>query len=1772
MAPKKLTDCPENLREAIDWLIQVRHGSGSSDGLGNLSKALKKLIDEAIATAFTSNVDPLLKLINPSCGKSDNCTSTFEEIQKLKKQVNESGNVEADRFRTLLRLIEEHKIEYEKYHYAESSREKALEGVKCKLSEIDKLRENLETFNKNPNDILTNLCTGLETFLGFNPDSKGYTGTGIVYSDLDRLCDAVMAFLHGVFDTIKSEDAVDNYNKYLPDYNKINKVIQTLEKQIGQGRNGIPNSVGQVKAWLEGYESVVKTNTQAVKDELRRLIDDLEGNHKMTINENSSLEAQLSDWKSVLHKIEVHVTQTQTKHISRLDRRLEEAIANEIKPIKDVVQQLKSVTYNAFETQVKAVDTKFETLPVELNNQIEKEAKRFKDILDGNFNEIGGKVESFRTGQLQNLMKSKDALSAALHKINGEEIGDKKSGVHKKILALLEKLRVDISNVHKTLEEKKKELDQLVITAQMQFATISRGVKEGSGYTMQADLSIEKHWKDLYTMIETIVGDVTNAGKKNPASLQDIVEAVQKYAETYGQDFGGTVKKWVPQMVGLEPMKGFLNKYVVENDGASLFSGSLKGQVHLLNEELARVVQGKIIIDLDNITVGTQPGSKTGVDGKLSEIVQYLRSYAKEVVGKHTKIVSDIEVALTGNDKFTLQPSPHKSYLESAVKATLAAVKYAAEGAAEEIETFIQKSNIVNLTQSISKVKLIGTNINPSSGVGFPGGTIDVALTTVKGAIDQLNPILQRARGTLKIGVDKLQSEVLAELENFKKEGVTGRISSKLKVVTETLEDLKAKIDREINVVVQQITDIEEDVETWINQTKEMIKSARQTAKSEVSNFNAKKQMFIRDAFEQAKSTVMSMLAKRHQAYSDSLKKLVVKQKYRIEGFIQNDRTHGLKGFLRVLYGGDYLSSNCKGSSDNLLCKLTEEIAQKSATISNASPKVNQYFNALLMYVYEDIKNLFTTPPQYPYSSQIMKVRNKLEIVLERMEKHSYDFRFVELLVQLNESLAELNPKNFGEVSYPALDVVKAGLNKFTEELDNVYVNKYSGAGDITWEETSGRGKKTNLTVDGRNCSKVCLTLISILNVSLGRLKLKCNRGWKHFQIHQDTVATVDTNSGKPLQMNNPLGPFFMRCGYNVSVFAGKQKGELRNEKECNGMGVHGILVGTDYKHVYNTDEDFEYPLQKLYDCLQDYYTVGHYASSFAKKQPCSVYEMLGWMCGLKYNPVQSNLLHSISDMLEEPATPVGGDGDLVTFDLQSFYINTYPNKATYKQLDEVINHIMSKSASILTTVLGYGDEHTTYACDFYDNSLKLYYPKSGEECLDMLLDILRRMLPPLRFLFMQCRLDQSHYGWADCYYGEDVYPLNWQCKDHEDEKANCRPRSALQSYLSDSLVGCMPHQLSAIGCKATCSTCPKGLPGMPCLTPLGFRGFSGSKRRGADLSNVLGNLFGNPLLASLFALAPKAPSTLPEHFQFALSLVYDWQKNCSHPIENGIKAAITDRSIALYEQTSDLTNALSNAYGSSQGGNHAAKHTTRPVDGGENEVKKGDLCSLAMSTACRDQLCAPYLYALCTDQYTYLAKKQCKTYLSWAVYLPWTLWNYLNSLYNAFKDIYCQDWGCRTCLRADTCRRGQHGLANDKTKVGNCHCSSIVECKGAMPTLYKYGFTFGAPAALNGQGGRKTCTNFMDQLNNVLQSKYFQTLFDRCDDILWQIRQPFTWTVIALWLLSLLYLLHIMVIRLDLLHIKSHLHSPSSHRIAAQSLLAAARVKALNKVLYLQP
>ncbi|GBE59208.1 hypothetical protein, conserved [Babesia ovata] len=882
---------------------------------------------------------------------------------------------------------------------------------------------------------------------------------------------------------------------------------------------------------------------------------------------------------------------------------------------------------------------------------------------------------------------------------------------------------------------------------------------------------------------------------------------------------------------------------------------------------------------------------------------------------------------------------------------------------------------------------------------------------------------------------------------------------------------------------------------------------------------------------------------------------------------IESDLEIGFKGFVSQAEGKG-------GKNINLLAD------EKSATsVRDLSYMFGVFFGRLMLYVAAEIKRVHEEEyakknPSLPkatdhYADRLNDVHAALTALLSHLTQHQrYDHEVPGLLDDLTKALAGLRPECFARPNSPVIDGVVDGLTAFAAELRNVYISVYDGQ---TFEcvlvrsEAVTEANKTlgaiavtvenvgHLTPYGKKCAKVLLTIITIIHDAIAHLVDSCERDWRN---HRITLQTHD-------QKDNPLGSCLHNCGYRVADDDAAQTAELRND--CAGTDISQLLKAP----VSGADEDrhlqqcasnakrktSDFHVIDIINCLiqhlNEYYVCCHLNVPQSPKPPCSVYEMLVWLSGLRHSRAYDALKRHVRAAVE---TEDAQSGETKPYTLAA------PTAFSAGNMLFLLDHMTSQSYYLLVCILGTGDAHTVYAADFPNNSCKLQYPTDGEECFHLLLDILRRLFPPLKFLSARCGLGARHHGWAQCKYGKNVTPYTWQCnrplKNMPNRHPECTDKSPLMSYLNDCLPGHLPHQVSNVGCEPQCNTCPSRPNGTPCLTPLGFRGFSGSTKTGKQLCKVLTKFLCNDHVTCIFTLLPRPPSSLPEHFGFALSLAAGINtripdRRSSHKtLADAFDASTDSLSLGLYK-TGALVAALTHAYGAGS------------VD--HADCQHHHLKHLATHNFCtgksRNMDSAAYLSSLCHDAYNHLAHRHSDLYLSWAVYLPWQLWQHLERLHGALCSISCHDWGCFTCLHGDTCVPGRHGLCDDMTESPRCHCTSVVQCSGVSPTLYNYGFTFPNPSALNREDSPNTCAQLSKLLTNVLHSRHFTNLFHHCDQFLWEIRTPFLYTLVAIWLIATLYILVILLYRIDVLHVRSHLLTTrASHLIDVKALLAGSR------------
>ncbi|GIX65030.1 variant erythrocyte surface antigen-1 family protein [Babesia caballi] len=217
----------------------------------------------------------------------------------------------------------------------------------------------------------------------------------------------------------------------------------------------------------------------------------------------------------------------------------------------------------------------------------------------------------------------------------------------------------------------------------------------------------------------------------------------------------------------------------------------------------------------------------------------------------------------------------------------------------------------------------------------------------------------------------------------------------------------------------------------------------------------------------------------------------------------------------------------------------------------------------------------------------------------------------------------------------------------------------------------------------------------------------------------------------------------------------------------------------------------------------------------------------------------------------------------------------------------------------------------------------------------------------------------------------------------------------------------------------------------------------------------------------------------------------------------------------------------------------------------------------------CAAQNCGGYLNSLTLASGAVFAPDFAATYLSWLVYLTEEFYEWLNEFLVSFNNISCEH--CTpSCNPGKTCH---------STSTEGCKCKSVVWCTGVLSLFYQYGFNFASASSLNGQYSQRqtsetvrTCEKFAQQLRGVLakdDTTPLWNLIKAIDNFLFYVRLIFLLLIGSVWTLVFVITFKILIIKLDLLHIRSHMHLPSSHKILPDALLTTGKASARTKLLH---
>ncbi|CDR71925.1 hypothetical protein, conserved [Babesia bigemina] len=1826
-------------------LISLGHLAGQLGGFVGESESVKKAVKNAIKACFDNNSDlkndlnDVYNSLVTNLSVSDNSGGqSVDNLKIIKKDIQLTD----DKLKKL-QSLQNPSLPPPSPSADSDKLQSKLEALK-KVQKLCGFHENSNNALNDPTNILNNLCTGLEKFLGFNSESKGYDGTGIVYSDLDRLCDGVMGFLYQVLKDVSEKQpyeagvegftsVVDRVTSRVRQYNEkivesntkvgepINKLLKHLKTDFPKESAKIPNEklirsmpsdeiashVKPTELLAEKYvgygnqfEREILKTTKVINDLHYKLRESVSSVRECIKHETSRLETSCTREK----RSYVTITEIVDK-LATMKNCINEKIQ---KDVKDLVEQLKAwvkMILNDLEKISKNLQDNINqlqqwineadgailqvgkdvnkivngSLSYEKNAWIDEKAKelnRWRDNIGGyviDVTDMAKKVEialDGLNGELKkDLVRMEDIVSTpiVILKVGSEQFSKKIAATQKAIDTAIGKVSADLDNVKK-LNGIKGITDKM----KMLMSLKSNAYQKLTSYFSNLDSQVMTPVKEAMAEIAKVISLLVNVQNKDiNLALSSVKQNLRQQLQEVQKVVNGTVTDLDITKVKIEgiDMENF-SKLELTRYAPNFQSIIPKLQSNAISKEDVR----SLLTYLSGIAKAVTTHSHQVVQKVMTSIKEQIHEEVKVVVEAIHVKVERLKNAVDNDKEFDIEYYSSAKDKAKGLKKLVSdfdnTIKNAIDAFAASVGSVFKKSNDgagadMDVDETLGTYKTYRDKSLTPAVDAITKRTIDITAGGINTALTHISTEITASLKHILKAFDQTGNEVQQQLTLLKNNKIGMTTSSK--VAHGSLQELHNKF-----------TELQSNLQSGpLRKARAFAEHADQLCISTIQPITD----HVNQEFDKARYNIITDA---HKSYILSVKSILeafvtktISELEKLPAAIEDDKHTGFKGFMEKLY--DSFNANIVPK------KETKSVRDLSFAFQNFCSPLHDYLKAEIGRQNNDNhakKHPSSQRSTNNYSDAVDCVQNELEKLVNQIRAgNRYDHHVPGLLDGLTDAINGLHPESFSEPSSPLLETIAHGFRGLVGELAKAYISAYDSE-TIQWTETA---LSTGLTQDAHRCAKIFLTAFSTIYEAVHDLRINCN-SLKGHQIH----STSD------------LGRLFLRHGFRVS-HGDKQHWELQNKDVINGEYVANRIsfrvdAAKDNEHLKKceSNERKTNVLFNLFDILKcllrhvdQYNAACHIAILPKPRTPCTVFEMLVWLSGLTYTSAYQALLSDgFTNVLDNPDTPLAGDGEITVFDIEKSYLEAHPQRITYKSIRTVLQYLCSKSYDLLTTVVGHGDAATFYACDYSNNTLNLYYPSSGEDCLQMLLDFLRRILQPLRYLFERCSVADKNYGWADCHYGRDIPTTKSHCNIKPTDEAacqpncqpnckpNCQPTSPLMNYLCDSLLGYLPHRLDSVGCKSKCSTCPStSRLGMPCLTPMGFRGFSGSTKTGADLCEIIREFLGSGLVSSLLGLSPTPPKTLPEHFGFGLSLVNKWVNVKPYLTNVGtkpvsqtkIEASIQKLSIKLYTDTGKLTNVLCDAYGNSQHEHEGVNHL---------EVY-ADVSSLCMTRSCEDSYmrCAPYLSTLASDAYQYLVHKNFATYLTWAVYLPWDLWTQLNNLCNAFKNIFCQDWGCHTCLRAEKCKRGQHGLVEQKESEPakpHCKCPSMVQCKGVSATLYQFGFCFGNAATLNNETSPKSCSDFCSQLDRVLKSDYFVKLFTECDNFIWTIREPFTYLVLALWSLSLFYLICAMVGRLDVLHIKSHLRSPSSHKITAQSLLAAAQVGRLAKISYLQP
>ncbi|GBE63357.1 hypothetical protein, conserved [Babesia ovata] len=1294
------------------------------------------------------------------------------------------------------------------------------------LKELCDFAKKIQKNNENPKKLLESLCGGLEKFLGFK--NGNYTGEGIVYSDLDRLCDGVMSFLHGVLDNIQPKLGLHSHH--------ITTAIESLKLHKHSGKEGFNTAIVKVAEGVNKYNVSVREGNEKVSAPIKKLQDFLTTGE--WFKRFNSLQAEnISGYPKV-----------EDLHVTSADGLVKECLGNAEKHFRPLDIAI---------TNNNDIETAINDLNYELRDKVNKARKTIRHEID-------------LLTQLS--MKAKADREAVKNQVT-EQLDNLNEDVKQKTKKRMEKLR-------EFLLEKVKSINELLVDVNAKLKgyvkDLDQWIKDAEAYVVYAIKMAKKMTeKDFVKTEDEAIKAAATKLLKDGQTLWTAYEnanaLVTEAIATATSRIDGLKNDVV---LDLEELRDAIKSKVGD------YISKLAAAIDHASERISSTYSGQgvsaLYLKLDNKSQLYQvlysvAQNRTDLTKDLENAMTAFRHAKSKWKGKNPIPTPDSLIeALSSDTKKQIQDAyDERNNGHVGVDPTKKILTQNFENKKD-----IDKQAINDISAQLQETE------KP-----VDEGSIDGALfeTQSKQVTENLMMVLQKF---ISVGS---KNKVELETLNGTFEAIKNAKTNIHTLRTSELKEAMKQTSALITALPRAIDNTYKDIDKYLS---DHVKKAKASILNVVNKRYVTSIQLILNQFADKISTELDGLPEAinrdlrigHKGLMRTMQGVFVGSNTtdenikRLQDLATNMSSLGKKeAFQQLCNVFQYYFGLIKDYVDGDITRVNEEENRKK---NPSVPKLEDPYASMFQSIFEAFNNLLThLNTQHRYDHKVPEMLDDLESALSQLRPKDFSLPNSPTLDGVTAGLGKFT----GELRKVYISTYDS--QTFEHELEDAEF-LISNTGNRTIKKLSGYGEKCSkvLLTAFPMIHKMLMKLNKYGNMGWKREQIintnnlgkfftdngyKVNSEpskqtgelWDHADRTGSSIATklAQFELSNVLTSNRrPLTDVISELHTHLQYY--NQTCHIRNiqspKMPCN---IHQMLTwfsGLPHNRVHKNLTDH---ILKLFSKPENVdvpkpsdYILNAYPSGFSAQ---NIIDALNRVC------------HKSHDVL----VAIQGHGHADGIYACDFYTNvenlSYPSnmdtllclllgiaKRIYQQL-----HFLYQQCTFDTTMSGWSDcwygqgvGGSAWQCN------TLQCPNQNDD---------------------QCA-NQGGTQTAD-QLGDQP------CKQHP----KCGLKSSLQSFLEDGLQGFLPHVLTS-GKGITCLTCTKTSSGMPCQTPMGYPEIAvtaSHRQTGEHIKNVLHTFCGNldspltKLCARFNCLMPSPPVTLGGMFAFFYGLFNNWSKSDAH-------------------------------------------------------------------------------------------------------------------------------------------------------------------------------------------------------------------------------------------------------------------------------------------------